>query len=150
MLLCAVPASILTPGNEVMSLAKGEDGHLDCSMSNDSYPRTAHVVWKHNGYYVAIGPILRIRDFNQNQTGVYECTAFNGYGTPDSKKFHVSLDNVGGTNFSPNDIDTISVTQATLQMEGEFPTSGALSLHPICLLYLPVHLLKHTFDHLLS
>ena len=105
---CVVPASFCSPGDEKTTLAKGEDGQLDCCVQNDSYPPLDNVHWNHDGQYIASGPTLQFKDFDQNQTGGYECTAYNGYGTPATKRFFVSLDAGGRKIVQPTTVGSSS------------------------------------------
>ena len=85
------------PGDETIILSRGEDRLLDCILSNGTYPPPISVYWKYNGSYIATGTSLQLRDADQNQTGVYECTTFSGYGSPASKRFYVVVDDIGRT-----------------------------------------------------
>ena len=85
-----------------MTASSGENIRLRCYVSNDSYPQTAFVFWRFNGSYIAIGIILQLRDVAlSNLTGVYECVAYNGYGTPARKTFRVTLNEQYGQTSSP-------------------------------------------------
>ena len=89
--VCVVPASLQNPEDETLTLSKGEDKRLDCRVSNDPYPPIENIFWKHNGNYFASGTSLLLRGSDQNETGDYECTVFNGHGIPVSKRFDVSI-----------------------------------------------------------
>ena len=116
-------------------------------MLNGSYPLVAHddVYWNYNGRYIARGTTLPLEDFDQNQTGLYECTAYNGYGIPATKRFFVSFDGEEARNRSTvqptTDIQTTVQTQTTVDI-----ASAAQCFHPTHLLSIITLLIKQGFD----
>lgn len=114
-----VPAFISIEGDEKVVLSRGEDKLLDCGVSNNTYPPARMVYWEHNDRYIADGPTLPVTVMNQSQTDVdiYECIAFNGYGTPASKKFYVSIKNVEKTLLAES---TDMVTASAFQVSNCF------------------------------
>ena len=130
-----------------MTLSKGDDRQLDCCVLNDSYPPLDNVYWNYNNQYIASGTTLKLSDFDEDQTGVYQCSASNRYGTPAVKKFFVSLDAVGGRNTVPlttvgssSDVRTTVQTATTLDTQVSSPSkksaAAAQSFHPVHLLYM--------------
>ena len=86
-----MPASILHAGNKIVTVSPGENKRLRCFVFNGSYPQPVDIFWKLNGSYIAAGKILQLRDISHNLTGVYECVAYNGFGIPATKTFHVTF-----------------------------------------------------------
>ena len=151
------------PGDETVTLAKGESKQLQCNVLNGSYPPVDNIYWKHNGKYIASGTILQLRDMDQNRTGVYECTAFNGYGNRASKKFYVSVDDVEETTSTPSSLPTSARQNDSLlqaQVTDSLPVqkhinstvvsdSVTRASHLSCLLYGVLCIVKQSADHFL-
>ena len=158
--ICIVPVFILNPRDETVTLSRGEGRLLDCGVSNSSYPPAKSVDWKHNDTWIDSGPTLQLRGMDQNETGVYECTAFNGYGIPTSKKFYVSVDGVGETIRSPTVPLTTVPTSAIqndrvtddVRVEGDntaISASASQVFHPFCLFLMVLCLINQGFEHLM-
>lgn len=92
-----VPAFMSIQEDEKIVLSNGEDKLLDCGVSNRTYPPASSVDWMHNDKYIDSGSTLQLKNMSQNNTGVYKCIAFNGYGIPALKKFYVSVHGVEET-----------------------------------------------------
>ena len=141
----------------MVTLSKGEDRQLDCCVLNTSYPPLDDVHWNYNEQYIASGTTLQLRNFDQSQAGVYECSAFNGYGTPAVKKFFVSLDAVGGrTSPQPTTVGSSCDGRTTVQApatvdvhvssSSKKSTAAAQSFHEIYMLYMLPLLLKQSVN----
>jgi hypothetical protein len=87
----AVPVSFAQPGNEVVTVSPGDNKQLQCLVSGGSYPHPSGVSWNFNGTYIATAAAIQLFNITYNQVGVYECVAFNGYGTPAKKTFTVTF-----------------------------------------------------------
>ena len=148
----------------MVNLSSGEGRLLDCGVSNNSYPSASSVYWKHNDKYVSSGPTLQLRNMNQNETGVYECTASNGYGSPASKKFYVSVDGVATTTVQATTVPLTTVPTSAIQNDSlgqvqvtdnvrvedsntVVSASASQTNHPFCLLYVVLCLVKQSADH---
>lgn len=138
-----VPAFMSPQGDEKVTVFNGEDRKLDCGVSNRSYPNVSSVDWKYNGEYKTSGPILQLKNVSHNEAGVYECIAFNGYGIPASKKFHISVHDVGETS-KPTLIPAIVQVTDNTQMgtKTTLIISSAKANSPLCLLFVVLWLIK--------
>jgi hypothetical protein len=113
-----VPLSLCNPGFTWLTLSRGGSGQLDCCVSTESYPQPQDILWRHNDQYIAIttSQTFELENFQQNQTGVYECIVFDGFGNFVSKKFFVTctLSDVPEGNSSLDFSQTVGpVEQAT-------------------------------------
>jgi hypothetical protein len=135
----------MIPGDETITLSTGKGIILNCSVSNSSYPPAESVDWMHNNTYVRSGSILELPGVSQSEAGVYQCSAYNGYGLPASKKFYVSSV-VKDTSTSPTTTVPISATDSVIRtqvtdgvlVEGANTTASdsvPTVFHPFCLLY---------------
>lgn len=140
-----------------MTVSAGESRQLNCSVSNESYPRPATVLWKHGESYVSTGRVLQLRDIDKNQTGLYECIAYNGYGSPDTKTFSVTF-GLGETfmsvltsenNVTQTVLPVLEIAKTTpvstdtgnAQTESVLPVSEAKWLQPLWMIYPLLHVI---------
>jgi hypothetical protein len=135
-----VPVTLCEPKDKVVTLRNGDNGHLDCCVLNVSYPPSKDIRWNYNDRYIASGKYLELKNFNENQTGVYECMASNNYGTPAVKKFFVVLEAVGNrSTVLPKTVSFGSDLRKTVKTvtTSESSSSSGTSqyFHPVCLFY---------------
>jgi hypothetical protein len=88
-------------GDEHIFLSDGEDKLVDCGVSNSSSPTASSIDWTYNDKYISSGPTLQLRNMSKNESGVYTCIAFNGYGIPALKKFYILVDGMEETTMLP-------------------------------------------------
>ncbi|XP_062511431.1 hemicentin-1-like isoform X2 [Corticium candelabrum] len=86
-----VPASIINSKDAIVrvDVAALKSVQLECHVRQDSFPKSVEVLWQYGDSYIATGSTLQLRDIDQNKTGVYICSASNGYGYPATKSFYI-------------------------------------------------------------
>ena len=86
-----MPASIIDSEDEIVrvNVTALENVQLECDVRQDSFPKSVEILWQYGDSYIAIGNTLQLRDIDRNKTGVYMCSASNGYGNPATKSFYI-------------------------------------------------------------